>query len=58
MRDMPSRPRVAVPISAVIHGQLKAEADNRGLSVTRLAELPIERGLDQLPPVPFSDQGN
>jgi hypothetical protein len=52
---MPSRSRVAVPISAAIHERLKAEAVDRGLSITRLTEILIERGFGTLPPVPKVD---
>ncbi len=47
--------RVSVAIGAEVHERLKAEAEPRTLSVTRLAEILIERGLAQLPPVPTTD---
>ena len=49
---MANRPRVSVPISADLHQRLKAEAEARTLSVTRLAEILIERGLQRLEPIP------
>jgi hypothetical protein len=45
-----ARPRVSVAIGADVHERLKAEADARGYSVTRLTEILIERGLRTLPP--------
>jgi hypothetical protein len=44
-----------VPIGAAVHKRLKAEAEARDLSVTRLAEIVIERGLATLVPVPKVD---
>jgi hypothetical protein len=58
MRDdgpMANTPRGSVQIRADLLQRLKEEADVRGLSASRLAELAIERGLPQLPPVPTSD---
>jgi hypothetical protein len=50
-----TRPRVSIQIPASLHSQLRIEAERRGLSVARLAEFLIERGLPKLPPLPDAD---
>lgn len=52
---MPSKDRAAVQIRRELHRRLKDEANARDLSVSRLAEIAIERGLPRLPPVPSLD---
>jgi len=54
---MTTKPRVSVQITADLHHRLKDEADARTLSVSRLAEILIERGLPRLPPLPDADEG-
>ena len=43
---------ISVTMSAERHERLKAEAEARGFSVSKLADLCIERGLPTLMPVP------
>jgi hypothetical protein len=49
---MPNNERGTLQIRADILQRLRDESESRGLSMARVAELAIMRGLPQLPPVP------